>query len=180
MSNRRGPRDWQYDGRVVQQPCDRQLRDCSAVDVCNRVQLATGLGQLASCDRKPWYESKLVLLAILQDVLVLAVTYVIQVLHADDLDHLPSLVNLGGLYLTETDMADFALLLQFCNDLERLFDGDLGINAMQLPKVDHFRLQMTQAHFDLLGKILRSANRQPLVGALACQPSLGRNHETFR
>jgi hypothetical protein len=38
---------------------------------------------------------------------------------------------------------------------------------------------MTQAHFDLLGKILRSANRQPLVGALACQPSLGRNHQTF-
>src|ERR1700726_1709733 len=143
----------------MQQPCDRQLRDRRAVAFCNRVQLSTGLGQLASCYRKPWYESDPILFAILQHVLVLAVAYIVQVLHTDDVDHLASLVNLSGLYLTETNMADLALLLQFCNYTEGLFDGYLGINAVQLPKVDHFRLQEAQAHLDLLRKIFRSADK---------------------
>jgi hypothetical protein len=76
-------------------------------------------------------------------------------------------------------MADLALLLQFCNYSDGLFYGYQGINPVQLPKVDYLRLQKTQAHLDLLRKILRSANRLPLVGALPCQPSLGGNHETF-
>ena len=92
------------------------------------------------------------------NVLLLSVAYIVQVLHTDDVDHLASPVNLGGLHLTETNMPDLAIPLQFCNYPQRLFYGHLGIDAVQLPEVDDFRLQITQTHLDLLRQILRSAN----------------------
>ena len=62
---------------------------------CHGVQLSARLGQLAGGYRKPWYESKSMLVAIIQDILVLTISYIVLVLNANDFDHLASLVNLA-------------------------------------------------------------------------------------
>src|SRR6516162_5273795 len=159
MSYRRGPRDRQHDGATVQQPCDRHLRDRGAMALRDCVQLSASSSQASGCHREPWYEGQLVFFAILQHILMLPVTQVVQVLHADDLDHFAGSVNLGWLYLTETNMADLALLLQLGDYAQRFFNGHLGINAVQLPEADNFRLEKTETHLDLLGQVLRPANR---------------------
>jgi hypothetical protein len=159
MSNRRGPGDRQHDRGTVQQPGDRQLCDRGAVAFCNRGQPSTGPGQLTRCHREPWYKGQSIFFAVLEHVLVLSGAYIVEVLHADDSNHLACLLNLGGLYLTETNMADLALLLKCCNHAQRLFYGHIGIDPVQLPEVDHFRLEKTKAHLNLLCQVLRSANR---------------------
>jgi hypothetical protein len=122
MSYRRGARDRQHDGATVQQPCDRHLRDGGAVAFCDRVQLSAGSSQASGCHREPWDEGQSVFFAIFQHVLVLPVTQVVQVLHADDVDHLAGSVNLSGLYLAEANMADLALLLQLGDYPRALWD----------------------------------------------------------
>ena len=79
--------------------------------LCHGVQLATRLRQLARSHWKPRNERQLMLGAVLYDILVLAVAEVVLVLHADDFDYLPRLVDLVRLYLAQPDVPDLSLLL---------------------------------------------------------------------
>ena len=63
---------------------ERQLRDCRVMAFRNGIEHPAGLRQLTGGDRKPWNERKLVLLAILKNVLLPAIRDVVLVLHADD------------------------------------------------------------------------------------------------
>src|ERR1700730_14765458 len=65
------------------------------------IQFAARPRQSSGCYRKPGDEGQVMLLAVLQHVLVLPVSHVVLVLHADDLDHFAGTIDLLGLYLAQ-------------------------------------------------------------------------------
>ncbi len=67
---------------------------------------------------------------------MLAVAEVVLVLDADDVDDLAGLVDLVWFDLAEADVADLALLLELLDGSEGFLDGDLGVDAVELPEVD--------------------------------------------
>ena len=112
MLDGRGPWDRQHHRRMMQQPGEGELRDRSAMGFCGGVELAPRLRQLARRYRKPRDEGQLMFCAVLHDVLMLPVADVVLVLHADDFDYLPRLVDLVRLYLAQTTVPDLSVLLQ--------------------------------------------------------------------
>ena len=71
----------------------------------------------------------------------------------------------------QTDMADFASLLQALDGAERFFDGNLGVDAMKLPKVEALYFQAAEAHLDLLLEVFGAAYFGPSVWALTGKSS---------
>ena len=143
------------------------------------VELAAWARELAGGDGKPGDEGELVFGAVVDDVLMLAVAEVVLVLNADDVDDLAGLVDLVGFDFAESDVADLALLLELLDGAERLFHGNLGVDAVELPEVDALEFEAAQAHLDLLDEVLRAADGEPFVWALAGEAGFGGDDDTF-
>ena len=168
-----GAWDRDDDGTAVQEPRDGELADGGVVFASGDVERAAGLGELAGRDREPWDEGDIVLGAVVDDVFVGAVGEVVFVLDGDDVDDLARPVDLMRLHFAEADVADLALLLKLFDDSEGLFDGDFGVDSVELPEVDALELQEAKAHLDLLVEVLGTADGEPLVGALAGEAAFG-------
>jgi hypothetical protein len=124
-----------------------------------------GPGELARRHRKPGDEAELVLLAVLQHVLVLAIAQVVQVLHADDRDRL---LRARSISATETSERPIWWIFPACC---RAFSaprdsstGTWGIEAVQLIEIDPVGLQPPQAQLHALLEIFRPAHRRPISG----------------
>src|ERR1700761_1147920 len=48
---------------------------------------------------------------------------------------------------------------------------------MQLPEIEALQFEITKAHLDLLREVFGAAHRRPLVGSLAREACLRRDHE---
>jgi hypothetical protein len=114
-----------------------------------------------------------VLLAVVDYFFVLAVAEVVEVLDADDVDDLAGFFDLGDLDLAEAYVTDLALFLEALDDSEGILDGDLGVDAVELPEVEALELEAAEAHLDLLVEVFGAGDGEPLVGALAGEAGLG-------
>src|ERR1700712_4798664 len=135
MGHRRCSRDGEHHPAAMEGPGQRELRDGRAVALRDFVELSAGLRELAGRDGEPGDEGDVVLLAIFEHIFVLPLAYVVLVLHANDVDDLAYSLDLVRLHFAETYVADFALLLKFCDGGEGFFDGNLRVDAMELPEV---------------------------------------------
>ena len=116
---------------------------------------------------KPRYEGDIVLGAIVEDGFALAVGDVVFVLHADDVDDFAGLFDFGDGNFAQADEADFTLCLQALDGAEGVFNGDFGVDAMELPEVESVFFEPAKAHFYLLGEIFGAAYGKPAIWALA-------------
>src|SRR5271163_4812366 len=147
------------------------------VSLRRRIERTEWPGERTRGHREPRNESQFVLLAILQSAVVAAIANVVLILHADDRNGLLGPLDIIGHYLRETYVANLALLLQFLDRAKRLFDRNLGINAMKLPQVDALYLESPQAHLHALPQIFRSPPRGPSIRTRSGKPGSGRNHQ---
>src|SRR3984885_16156578 len=133
MVHRGGSWNRHHHRGMVQQPCERELRDCGPMFFSGGVEFSARPRQLACRYGKPRNECKLVLRAVFDDVLMLSIAEVVLVLHAYDLDYLAGLIDLVRFHFAETNVPDLALFLQFFDCTERLLDWHFGVDAVQLP-----------------------------------------------
>lgn len=123
------------------------------------VELAGGYGV-------PGEEGDVVLGAVVEDGFVLALGEVVLVLDADDGEDAAGLLDLGDVDFREAYVADLAGLLEVPDHAERVFKGDLGVDAVELPEGKLLELEVAEAHLDLLAE----------VGGTAERLGLGRGH----
>lgn len=170
----RGRAGDEQDGRgALQQPGQGELGDGGVVGLRGFVEHAAGLGQLAASHGEPGDEADAVLGAVVEQGLGLALGQVVKVLDRDDVYQSLGVRQLVHGDFGQADVADLALGLQLFERPQRLLGGDLGVDAVELIKVDGVRLQAPQAHLDALADVLGPPDGQPLVRPLAGQAALG-------
>jgi len=96
------------------------------------VEQAPRLGEVAGRDGEPRDEPEALLLAVVQDLLGLAVRQVVEVLDADDRQDAAGGLDLLDGDLGQADVPDQAGVLQLLDGAEGFLDGDLGVDAVQL------------------------------------------------
>ena len=89
-----GAGNGQYNRRTVKEPCERELRNSRAVSLRCFRQRAAGAANFACRERKPRDESQFVFGAVVEDVLALTISEVVEILHTDDRHDFPRLLNL--------------------------------------------------------------------------------------
>ena len=162
-----GTGDGEDDGAAMEEPCQRELTNGRIVP-CREVRdgmvrFAAGgsvlrdAGSGAAAHGVPGEEGDGVLLAEVDGGFGGSVGEVVAVLDADDGDDL-----LGGFDLLpgdfgETDVADLALLLGVAEGSKGVFEGDRGIDAVELVEVDAFEPKVAEGEFELLLEIVGAA-----------------------
>ena len=135
--------------------------------------------QVAAGDWKPWDEREVVFFAILEGLFGFPLGDVVFVLHADDLYRLAGVLDFFGRDFGQPDMQDFSGLLQVGERSERFLGGNLGVDPVELVKIDAVEFQPPEAHFHALAEILRPAHGQPFVRSLAGEAAFGGDDEPF-
>ena len=103
---------------------------------------------------------------------------VVTVLNGRDLDDVASGLDLLHGHLRDTDVPNLALILKLFEDAELFLARDLGIDAMQLPKINGLQLEAPQTHLTLLTQVLGPADRRPrgrtlsMSGMIRVRPAL--------
>src|SRR5258707_1103436 len=98
MRDLAGARNRQHDWAALQEPGERDLAGARLVLVRDRVQRRAGLRRRAGIERRPGDEADVVLLAIFERGLAVAVDEIIAVLHRGDRENF-----LGRLDLSDAD-----------------------------------------------------------------------------
>ena len=82
--------------------------------------------------------------------------------------------------LGQSDVPDFALLLQLRQCAEAFLHGHFGVDAMELVEVDALDLQQSQTHFHLLREVFGPTHGQPPVRPLAREAALCGDDQPIR
>src|SRR3984885_14835618 len=156
--------DRQHDRAALQEPGERDLAGARLVLMRNRVQGRTRLRRCAGIERRPGDEADVILRAIVERRLAVAIDEVVAVLHRGDGEDL-----LGRLYVGDADFRQ----TRAADDL--VLRRPLRIEAMQLPQIDDLDAEPPAARMRLLDQIFRPADRYPDVLTSAREAPLGRD-----
>jgi len=75
-------------------------------------------------------------------------------------------------HFRQSDVPDFSCILRRFQRAQRFFDRHLGIDAMQLIKIDPLEFQSFETFIDALRQIFRPSVRHPLIWSGRVLPPL--------
>ena len=127
MRHGRRPGNRQHCGRVLQQPCQRDLKRRRIVRCRNFGQRVAP--NIPRIERKVWNERQVVLFAIPQHRFALAIADVVTVLHASDIDYLSGARHLIAIDVGKADAPNLAGVAQLAQRADLFFEWDRRITA---------------------------------------------------
>src|SRR6266436_2455596 len=111
MVHLRCSRNWQHDGRYLEQPRQRDLAGCHSKLFSGGDQRTASMGQSSRRKRKPWDETDAFLCAVFEHILGASFEEVVLILHGGDWRQALHGADLLNAYLRKTNVADFPFIL---------------------------------------------------------------------
>ena len=130
-------------------------------------------------ERCPRNEADILVRAIVEHVLALAVDEIVLILDGNDGEELFGRLDRLDIHFGKSDMADQAFLLHFGDHTELLLARHRRIDPVQLPEIDPLYPEPAEAHQHALAQIVRPPDHAPDVRPMPRQRALGRDHEAL-
>src|SRR5579872_3114065 len=175
MLRRTGSRDRQRDGRAAEQPGQRNLQRRGVDLFRDAVEEFVRLAHLA--ERSPGNEGDAVLLAMVEEVVPLAVSEAVAVLYGDDGDDFAGALDVFEGDVGERDVADLALGAEVGEGFHGGVEGDGGVGDVELVDVDALEAQAAETAVDGLAEMFGAGVVDPLAGTDALPSAFGGDNE---
>jgi len=173
-------RNWQHDRRFLEQPRQRDLAGRDSKVFSGGCQRTPSIGQSSSRKRKPWNETDAFLCAVFEHILGTSFDQVVQILYGGDGRQALHGLDLLNAYLRKANVADFPFILKRDQNADLVFEGNFGVNAVELEKFNAVEFEAATTPFPAFPDVFGPAVGLLLVRPGSLQASLGSDYDPVR
>jgi hypothetical protein len=170
--------DGEHDAGAREEPCEGYLHGCGVELAGDAIEEFMSLPILS--ERSPGYEGDTVLLAVVEEVVPLAVGKAVAVLDRDDGDDFAGALEVFEGDVGEGDVLDFALGAEAGEAFHGSVEGDGGVGNVELVDGDAVEAEALEASFHGFLQVIWRCVVNPLAGADTLPSALGGDDEVVR